>query len=162
MSSKPSVVPQPYGTTEPLGARIVARSRRGLVFLTLKEVWAFEMKERLCFVHSKQGRFDIDLSLKELEASPLAGSLLRVHRKWLANTAKVRRLDFLDTNCWVWLGEDAVEGGLGVRVPVSRSLARAVRKRLLSGTIGIRAVAMRHRRADIWAETSASTFGALG
>src|SRR5207253_478029 len=42
-------------------ARVVARRKRSLVFIDPAEIWAFEASERLSFVHSTQGKFDIDL-----------------------------------------------------------------------------------------------------
>ena len=43
--------------------RVVARRQRALVFLDLDEVWACEASERLTYVHSSRGRFDLDLTL---------------------------------------------------------------------------------------------------
>ncbi len=41
-------------------ARIVARRKRSLVFLEPHEIWAFEAADRLTFVHTMHGTFDID------------------------------------------------------------------------------------------------------
>ena len=103
----------------------------------MAEVWAFEARERLCFVHSLQGRFDIDQSLHELEQA-LGERFFRVHRKWLANLACVRAYEAQGR------ARDLVVGtGLGarddcIRVPVSRELATVVRARLLVGCVGLR------------------------
>ena len=43
--------------------RVVARRKRSLVFLDPADIWAFEASERLTYVHSRLGKFDIDLSL---------------------------------------------------------------------------------------------------
>jgi 2-polyprenyl-6-hydroxyphenyl methylase/3-demethylubiquinone-9 3-methyltransferase len=42
---------------------VVARSKKGLVLFARDEVWAFEAADRLMFVHTARGRFDVDLSL---------------------------------------------------------------------------------------------------
>src|SRR5438270_7333559 len=72
--------------------RVVARRKRSLVFLDPADIWAFEASDRLSFVHSRQGRFDIDLSLAAIETS-FGRSLLRVHRNWLVNLAYARELE---------------------------------------------------------------------
>src|SRR5262249_60534269 len=72
--------------------RLVARRKKALVFLRWGEVWAFEAAERLAYVHTARGRFEVDLSLAAV-ASLLARTLLRVHRTWLVNAAPVRRLE---------------------------------------------------------------------
>src|SRR5438094_10674274 len=43
--------------------RVVARRKKSLVFLDPEKIWAFEAADRLTFVHSAEGKFDIDLSL---------------------------------------------------------------------------------------------------
>ena len=48
--------------------RVVARRKKSLVFLDPDSIWAFEAADRLTFVHSPEGRFDIDLSLAAIEA----------------------------------------------------------------------------------------------
>lgn len=121
----------------PLG-RVAARRRDAIVVLELRDVWAFEARERLGFVHSPAGRFDVDMSLHELAAC-LGPAFLRVHRSWLVNMAHVRE----------YRGEQGyhvvVVGRIGgttpheaIHVPVSREYAMAVRARLLDGTVGFR------------------------
>ncbi len=117
-------------------ARIVARRKRALVFLKLDEVWAFEAAERLAFVHTTRGRFDVDLSLSVVEAS-FGRTLLRVHRNWLVNADYVRELDGHGSETELRVGSS--EGADGsVRVPVARERAQAVREALLGGTMGVR------------------------
>jgi DNA-binding LytR/AlgR family response regulator len=60
--------------------RVVARLKNSLVFLDPEQVWAFEAADRLTFVHTPEGKFDIDLSLAAIEAS-FGRALFRVHRK---------------------------------------------------------------------------------
>jgi DNA-binding LytR/AlgR family response regulator len=117
--------------------RVAARTGQGLVFLELDEVLAFEAKERLQFVHSALGRFDVDASLDELERS-LAGAFLRTHRNWLVCVAKVRRLETREGLLCVELESTREHGDTVLRAPVSKELRTAVRQRLLAGSIGLR------------------------
>lgn len=110
--------------------RIVVRRKRALVFLRLEEVWAFEAAERLAFVHSSRGKFDVDLSLSAVEAS-FGRTLLRVHRNWLVNADHVKELEGAGSETELLVGD--------LRVPVARERAQAVREALMQGTLGIRA-----------------------
>ncbi len=118
-------------------ARGVARRRTGLVFLRLDEVWGFEAADRLTFVHTAHGRFDVDLSLAAIEAS-FGRTLLRVHRRWLVNAAHVRGLEHDDGEHALLVGGGLAGEPQGVRVPVARERAAEVRALLLAGTTGLR------------------------
>jgi two-component system response regulator LytT len=120
----------------PSPTRLVARRRRALVFLRIEDVWAFESAERLAYVHTARGRFEIDLTLSAVAAS-VGQTLLRPHRSWLVNVAHVKELEGHGSEMELLVGEDA--DGAGVRIPVSRDRAQAVREALLSRTMGIRA-----------------------
>jgi DNA-binding LytR/AlgR family response regulator len=109
--------------------RIVARRKRALVFLRLDEVWAFEAAERLAYVHSPRGTFDVDLSLAAIEAS-FGRAFVRTHRNWLVNADRVLELDGKGSDTELLVGE--------LRVPVARERAAAVREALLANTAGIR------------------------
>jgi DNA-binding LytR/AlgR family response regulator len=115
--------------------RFVARKKRALVFLRLDEVLAFESAERLAYVHTTRGRFDVDLSLSAIELS-LGAVMLRVHRSWLVNADYVRELDGCGSETGLVVGADA---SACVRVPVARERAQGVRDALLGNTMGIRA-----------------------
>jgi len=117
----------------PVPDRVVARSKKGLVFFTRDEVWAFEAAERLMFVHTARGRFDIDLSLAAIEAS-LGGEFLRVHRQWLVHAAYVCAIESEDGETVIVVGGDPARG---VRVPVARDRRGAVRDLLLQGATGL-------------------------
>lgn len=122
-------------------AKIVARRKRALVFLRLDEVWAFEAAERLAFVHTSRGRFDVDLSLSAVEAS-FGQTLLRVHRNWLVNADHVNELEGHGSETELLVGAvgDSARGATGgVRVPVARERAQAVREALLANAMGVRA-----------------------
>jgi DNA-binding LytR/AlgR family response regulator len=114
--------------------RVVARSKKGLVLFARDEVWAFEAAERLMFVHTTRGRFDIDLSLAAIEAS-LGSDFLRVHRQWLVHTSHVRAIENEDGETVVVIGGDP-PGEL--RVPVTRDRRGAIRDLLLRGATGLR------------------------
>jgi len=118
--------------------RVVARHKRNLVFLDPGEVWAFEAAGRLAFVHTASGRFDIDVSLAEIESCAFGGGFARVHRSWLANLAHVKELRLEAGLTQLFVGERAGENAPGMCVPVARDLARQVRETLLASAIGLR------------------------
>jgi DNA-binding LytR/AlgR family response regulator len=115
----------------------VARRKRALVFLRLDEVWAFEAAERLAYVHTTRGKFDVDLSLSAISAS-FGRTLLRTHRNWLVNADYVKELEGhgAETELLVGTGEGADDG---IHVPVARERAQAVREALVADAMGIRA-----------------------
>jgi len=117
--------------------RVVARNRRGLVFLRQHEVWAFEASERLSYVHGQAGRFDVDLSLTAIEAS-LGPGWLRVHRNWLVNQAHVKALERDEVGSSLLLGAAVGEEDGSLRVPIARDKVQLVRDALLAGTTGLR------------------------
>jgi DNA-binding LytR/AlgR family response regulator len=116
---------------------VVARSKRGLVFLRQADVWAFEASERLTFVHCKDGRFDVDLSLTAVEAC-LGPGWLRVHRNWVVNREHVRALERDDLGQVIVLAEPSTSEADALHVPVARDRVQTVRDALLDGTAGIR------------------------
>jgi DNA-binding LytR/AlgR family response regulator len=127
----------PHEGSGAIPLRIAARRERVIVFLELPEVWACEAADRLTFVHSARGRFDLDLTLAAIAAS-FGRTLLRVHRNWLVNPARVVELerDGKETSLVVGMVDDL--GKSHLRVPVAKERAVAVRDALLSGTRGIR------------------------
>jgi DNA-binding LytR/AlgR family response regulator len=114
--------------------RVVARSKKGLVLFARDEVWAFEAADRLMFVHTARGRFDIDLSLAAIEAS-LGNAFLRVHRQWLVHSAHVRAIENEDGETVVVVGGEPPSQ---IRVPVARDRRGDVRALLLHGATGLR------------------------
>jgi DNA-binding LytR/AlgR family response regulator len=122
-----------------LPPRIAARKGRAIVFLEFEHVWACEAAERLTYVHSAQGRFDLDLTLSAILAS-FGKSLLRVHRNWLINPARVLELDRDTGGTNVFVGPSHAGSASGLRVPVSKDRAPAVREALLVGARGVRLV----------------------
>jgi DNA-binding LytR/AlgR family response regulator len=117
--------------------RVVARSKRGLVFLQASEVWAFEASERLSYVHARAGRFDVDLSLAAIETC-LGTGFLRVHRNWVVNREHVRALERDELGSTLVLGGSAVPEAESLRVPIARDRVQMVRDLLMAGATGIR------------------------
>ncbi len=117
--------------------RIVARRKRSLVFLEPHEIWAFEAADRLTFVHTLHGVFDIDLSLAAVEAS-FGRAFVRVHRNWLVNAAHIKELERDGHETKLFVGASVADAGRGVRVPVARERSAAVRDMLLANATGLR------------------------
>jgi DNA-binding LytR/AlgR family response regulator len=117
--------------------RIVARRKRSLVFLEPPEIWAFEAADRLTFVHTLHGVFDIDLSLAAVEGS-FGRAFVRVHRNWLVNAAHIKELERDGHETKLFVGDGVADAGKGVRVPVARERAAAVREMLLTNATGLR------------------------
>jgi DNA-binding LytR/AlgR family response regulator len=118
-------------------ARIVARRKRSLVFLEAHEIWGFEAADRLTFVHTTHGVFDIDLSLAAVEAS-FGRAFIRVHRNWLVNASHIKELERDGHETRLFVGSGVADSGPGVRVPVARERAAAVRESLLTNATGLR------------------------
>jgi DNA-binding LytR/AlgR family response regulator len=146
LESKPRldvVVPAPTPGTAGVwlaGApsRVAARRRGSIVVLELADVWAFEARERLCFVHSAGGTFDVDLSLHQL-ATELGPAFVRPHRRWIASVANVREYRTHGGSHALLVGRlGATAPHNSIEVPVSREYAMQIRARLLEGTVGFR------------------------
>jgi DNA-binding LytR/AlgR family response regulator len=121
----------------PGARRVVARRKKSLVFLDPADIWAFEASDRSSFVHSRQGKFDIDLSLAAIETS-FGRTLVRVHRNWLVNLAFARELEREGTETTLFVGASLGDESQGVRVPVSRDRAQSLRTTLLANATGLR------------------------
>jgi DNA-binding LytR/AlgR family response regulator len=121
----------------PRSTRIVARRRRSLVFLDPEEIWAFEAADRLTFVHTAHGKFDLDLSLAAIEGS-FGRALTRVHRSWLVNVDHIKELERDGPETRLFVGAGIGDESPGVRVPVARDRAQAIREMLLSNATGVR------------------------
>lgn len=117
--------------------RIAARRQRAIVFLELDEVWACEASERLTYVHSARGRYDLDLTLSAIGSS-FGRTLLRVHRNWLVNAGRVLELEREAGDMSLFVGSTVGGERTGVRVPVAKERAAEVRELLLATTRGVR------------------------
>lgn len=118
-------------------SRIVARRKRSLVFLELFEIWAFETADRLTYVHTDHGVFDVDLSLSAIEAS-FGRAFLRVHRRWLVNASHIKELERDGDETRLFVGRALSQNAQGIRVPVARERAAVVRSALLANATGLR------------------------
>jgi two-component system response regulator LytT len=107
------------------------------VFLAPAEIWAFEAADRLTFVHTGPGRFDMDLSLAAIAAS-FGRTFHRVHRNWLVNVAHIRELERNGAETRLFVGPRLGEEGTGIHVPVSRERTQPVRDMLLANATGVR------------------------
>jgi DNA-binding LytR/AlgR family response regulator len=114
--------------------RVVARRRGDLVFVEVRDIWAFEAADRLTFVHCKSGRFDLDVSLAELETL-LGANVVRPHRNWLVIAAHVREWRRRPDRPALIVG--GLEGA-GLEVPVAADRLPALRQALLAGAVGLR------------------------
>jgi two-component system, LytTR family, response regulator LytT len=121
-------------TSKAVPLRMAARRDRAIVFLDLNEVWACEAAERLTFVHSSRGRFDLDLTLSAIAVS-FGRTLLRVHRNWLINPPRVLELSRAEGETILLLGSTEATS---VEVPVAKERAPAIREALLSAAPGVR------------------------
>jgi DNA-binding LytR/AlgR family response regulator len=117
--------------------RIAARRQRVIVFLELDEVWACEASDRLTYVHSARGRYDLDLTLSAIGSS-FGRTLLRVHRNWLVNAARVLELERDGGEMTLFVGSATGPDKAGVRVPVAKERAAEVRELLLATARGVR------------------------
>ena len=63
---------------------------------------------------------------------------MRVHRNWLVNAAHIKELERDGAETKVFVGAGLGEASQGVRVPVSRDRAQALRETLLSNATGLR------------------------
>ncbi len=120
-----------------LPPRIVARRKKNLVFLSPNEIWAFEAADRLTFVHTKHGKFDLDLSLTAIENS-LGERVVRVHRNWLVTAEHIKELERENVDTTLFVGEGLGENAPGLHVPVSRDRSQVVKDLLLERATGIR------------------------
>lgn len=120
-----------------LPPRIVARRKKNLVFLSPAEIWAYEAADRLTFVHTRDGRFDLDLSLTAIEHS-LGEVVVRVHRNWLVTTEHIKELERGENDTTLFVGDGLGEQSPGVHVPVARDRSQVVKDLLLERATGIR------------------------
>lgn len=127
----------PASSSNPPTNRIVARRRKSLVFLEPAEIWAFEAADRLTFVHTAHGKFDLDLSLAAIEAS-FGRALMRVHRNWLVNAVHIKELERDGAETKLFVGAGLGDASQGVKVPVSRDRAQPLREALLANATGLR------------------------
>ncbi len=107
-------------------ARLAVPTRSGMVLLAPEEICVVRIEGASVVLETDRGRFFSERSIAELHQR-LGSAFLRSHRQALVQLARVERL------------EDTPSGGylahtdLGVAVPVSRQVARALRRRWTAG-----------------------------
>jgi DNA-binding LytR/AlgR family response regulator len=109
------------------------------VFLEPAEIWAFEAADRMTFVHTQHGTFDLDLSLTAIELS-FGRAFARVHRSWLVNITHIKELERAGAETKLFVGQAIGDESRGMRVPVSRDRAQPLREMLLANATGLRRV----------------------
>jgi DNA-binding LytR/AlgR family response regulator len=72
--------------------RIPAQTRTGIVLLDTAEVYQIASEDRLVFVYTREGRFSVNFSIKELEARLPGASFFRSHRSCIVNLDHVREV----------------------------------------------------------------------
>jgi len=112
------------------------------VFVRAEEVWAFQAVHDRTFVHCQLGKFELDLSLDELESS-FCRPVTRVHPSWLVDLSHVRVFESQSIGAELIVGTGIGGASECVRVPVSRNRSHDVRRVLLSNATGIRASSSR-------------------
>ena len=98
-----------------------------MIKLATNEIFYIEVFSHACTIYSKDGNFEVKMSISELEAK-LGESFIRVHRSYLVNIGQVKRISKTE----VFL-ED------GMIVPLSRRKYADVNKafiRYYSGRLG--------------------------
>jgi two-component system, LytTR family, response regulator LytT len=115
--------------------RIAARSKQGIVFVDLDDVWAFETETRLVNIHTRHGVFDFDLSLAAVEQL-MGPRFYRTHRSWLVQLEHMRAFEKREGESQVFAGESV--DGRGIWAAVARDRAAELRKILLQSAVGLR------------------------
>ncbi|MGE5422306.1 MAG: LytR/AlgR family response regulator transcription factor [Ignavibacteriales bacterium] len=79
--------------------KIVIRSKDGLVFLTIGEIFFFEKQGKKVFVHTRVGAFETGYNLTELEGL-VPVEFLRTHKAFIINTSKIRHMQDVGNRSW--------------------------------------------------------------
>lgn len=111
---RPTRATQTTNQAAPLPMLSVLAGRRSRL-VPADEILAFRAEDKGVTAFTRQGRFFVDDSLKELEARFEPAGFLRAHRAWLISRAAVRSIE-RDAVGHHWLEMDEV----GEPVPVSR------------------------------------------
>ena len=73
-----------------------------------------------------------------VDRASIARAFVRVHRNWLVNAAHIKELERDGHETRLFVGAGVGEAAQGVRVPVARERATAVREMLLANVTGLR------------------------
>jgi DNA-binding LytR/AlgR family response regulator len=88
---EPPAEPIERTTAGPL-TRIPAQTRTGIVLLEVGEVYQIASDDRLVFAHTREGRFLLNFSIKDLESRLPCDAFFRSHRSCLVNLRHVREV----------------------------------------------------------------------
>jgi two-component system LytT family response regulator len=75
--------------------RLMARSASKLIVVNVKDVIAFESEDKLVFARTPQGRFVLNITMKELEERLDANVFCRVHKQTIVQLAYAREVHSL-------------------------------------------------------------------
>ena len=103
--------------------RLMARSGSKLIVVNVKDVIAFESDDKLVFARTAEGRFVLNMTLKELAERLDANLFCRVHKQAIVQLAYARELHSLAGGHYLLKLSD------GSDVEIGRSYAREFRSR---------------------------------
>ena len=103
--------------------RLMARSGPKLIVVNVKDVIAFESEDRLVFARTPQGRFVLNVTMKELEDRLDANLFCRVHKQAIVHLPHAREVHSLAGGHYLLKLAD------GSEVQIGRNYARAFRTR---------------------------------
>lgn len=73
-------------------ARLPAQSKEGIVLLALEDVYQIASEDRLVFAHTRDARYLVSFSIKDLEERLPASKFFRGHRSSIVNLDHVREV----------------------------------------------------------------------
>ena len=85
--------------------------------IPVRDIAYFEIAKRIITVHYEGGTFEFYSSMEDLEARLLSKGFVRVHRAFLVNLARIRRM-----------GQESIGLTGGYEVPLGRTYAKRVRE----------------------------------
>jgi two-component system LytT family response regulator len=103
--------------------RLMARSGSKLIVVNVKDVVAFESEDKLVFARTPQGRFVLNVTMKELEDRLPADVFCRVHKQAIIQLSHAREVHSLAGGHYLLKLSD------GTEVQIGRNYARDFRAR---------------------------------
>jgi len=103
--------------------RLMARSGSKLIVVNVKDVVAFESEDKLVFARTSQGRFVLNMTMKELEDRLDAELFCRVHKQAIVQLSHAREVHSLAGGHYLLKLDD------GSEVQIGRNYSREFRAR---------------------------------
>jgi two-component system LytT family response regulator len=103
--------------------RLMARSASKLIVVNVKDVIAFESEDKLVFARTPQGRFVLNVTMKELEERLPPDTFCRVHKQAIVQLSHAREVHSLAGGHYLLRLSD------GSEVQIGRNYARDFRSR---------------------------------